>query len=196
MCHPYLADARLYSLLFKIDQDLAQKTKAACCIYCNAVLHVANYDRKPRGVVDQFKSTVSTRFSYSCAVCRRRNTPPSVRFLGRKVYLGVVVVLITAMRQGLSPPGETVIKEKLGVDRKTVESWKQWWEEIFPKTDFWTEARRQLAFDLPARLNLPLSILNYFHVESCLDSLCRCLRFLAPVSALFEISLRARLWPC
>ena len=30
-------------------------------------------------------------------------TPPSVRFLGRKVYLGAVVILISAMRQGPTP---------------------------------------------------------------------------------------------
>ncbi|NLS97786.1 MAG: hypothetical protein GXX96_37065 [Planctomycetaceae bacterium] len=35
--------------------------------------------------------------------CRKRTTPLSVRFLGRKVYLGAVVVLVAAMRQGPSP---------------------------------------------------------------------------------------------
>jgi hypothetical protein len=34
------------------------------------------------------------------AKLRKRRTPPSFRFLGRKVYLGVEVVLISAMRQG------------------------------------------------------------------------------------------------
>ena len=39
------------------------------------------------------------RFSFCCAVdgCRKRATPPSLRFLGRKVYLATVVTLISAM---------------------------------------------------------------------------------------------------
>ena len=196
MCHRFLADARLYPLLFKIDRDLAQKTKAARCVYCGAVLHVANYDRKPRGVDDQFKAEVSTRFSYCCAECRRRTTPPSVRFLGRKVYLGVVVVLITAMQQGLSPQGEKVILKNLAVDRKTVEAWKKWWTEAFQQTDYWKEARRQIVFALPAVLKLPFSLLTHFDTEICLENLCRCLRFLSPITTLFKISRRAKLWPC
>ena len=35
--------------------------------------------------------------------CRKRATPPSVRFLGRKVFLGAVVVLVAAMRHRASP---------------------------------------------------------------------------------------------
>ena len=35
--------------------------------------------------------------------CRRRHTPPSVRFLGRRVYAGLVVVLVSAMHHGLKP---------------------------------------------------------------------------------------------
>ncbi|HRZ54915.1 MAG TPA: hypothetical protein P5525_05600 [Candidatus Paceibacterota bacterium] len=39
------------------------------------------------------------RFSLCCGKegCRRRNTPPSVRFLGRWVYAGLVVILVAAM---------------------------------------------------------------------------------------------------
>ena len=47
------------------------------------------------------------RLSFCCDRdgCRKRATPPSVRFLGRKVYLGAVVVLVAAMRQGPRPDG-------------------------------------------------------------------------------------------
>jgi hypothetical protein len=34
------------------------------------------------------------RLSLCCSQCRRRTTPPSVRFLGRRVYLAAVVVLV------------------------------------------------------------------------------------------------------
>lgn len=38
--------------------------------------------------------------SLCCARCRKRRTPPSVRFLGRRVYLAAVVVLACVLRQG------------------------------------------------------------------------------------------------
>jgi len=40
-------------------------------------------------------------------MCGRRlpegHTPPSTRFLGRRIYLGIIVVLATAMQQGPAP---------------------------------------------------------------------------------------------
>lgn len=48
--------------------------------------------------------TYKTRLSFCCASegCRHRTTPPSVHFLGCKSYLGVIVILITALEHGLS----------------------------------------------------------------------------------------------
>ena len=45
------------------------------------------------------------RLSFCCDRdgCRKRATPPSVRFLGPKGLLGVIVILISAMRQGPTP---------------------------------------------------------------------------------------------
>ena len=42
------------------------------------------------------------RFSFCCSRdgCRKRKTPPSLRFLGRKVYVAAMVVLIAIMREG------------------------------------------------------------------------------------------------
>ena len=57
--------------------------------------------------------------------CRRRHTPPSVRFLGRRVYVGLVVVLVSAMRHGLTAPRVQRLREQLGIDRQTLERWRQ-----------------------------------------------------------------------
>jgi hypothetical protein len=74
------------------------------CAVCGGKLHVAHYPRKPRGIRGSLDGSVKTRLSFCCATdgCRRRCTPPSVRFLGRKVYLGAVVILVMAMEHGLS----------------------------------------------------------------------------------------------
>jgi hypothetical protein len=34
--------------------------------------------------------------------CRSRTTPPSLRFLGRKVYLATIVVLVSMMQYGVT----------------------------------------------------------------------------------------------
>ena len=97
MCHAFLSDSRFYRFLFEIDQDVAVQVQAGGCS-CGGVLHSARYPRKPRGSCISLGESYETRLSFCCAVegCRRRSTPPSVRFLGRKVYLGALVILIGA----------------------------------------------------------------------------------------------------
>ena len=64
--------------------------------------HSASYWRKPRGRPCRLGREHDRRFSFCCAVdgCRTRTTPPSLRFLGRKVYLAAIVVLIAILRHG------------------------------------------------------------------------------------------------
>jgi hypothetical protein len=97
MCHAFLNDSNFYHLLFQIDQSIAVEEQKAGCS-CGGVLHSANYPRKPRGVFSALDDSYAWRLSFCCAEdgCRRCRTPPSVRFLGRKVYLSVIVVLATA----------------------------------------------------------------------------------------------------
>jgi len=196
MCQHLLSDASLYCFLFEIDQDLAKKTKAARCRFCGAALHVANYRRKPRGAQAEQLINCRRRFSFTCYKCQLRTTPPSVRFLGRKVYLGVVVIILTAMRQGLSPRGEKTLRQSLGVDRKTVAEWQKWWVESFQPSDFGQEARRQLFSSISVDAEPPLSILKALSAIDSMENFCQALRFLSPASAVFAISVHARLWPC
>ena len=76
------------------------------------------------------------RLSFCCARdgCRKRVTPPSVRFLGRKVYLGAVVILVSAMRQGPTPRRVRELTELFGASRRTIYRWRDFWNEHFPKT--------------------------------------------------------------
>jgi hypothetical protein len=103
MYHELPRSATFWLFLFSVDQDLAQSAREKACP-CGGRLHRANYLRKPRGAED-LPEDYGYRFSFCCARdgCRKCVTPPSVRFLGRKVYLFAVVVLVSAMRQGPSP---------------------------------------------------------------------------------------------
>jgi hypothetical protein len=77
----------------------AARGAAACCI-------PPPIGAKPRGRACHVGPAHDRRFSFCCAVdgCRRRATPPSLRFLGRKVYLAAVVVLVSMMRHGATEP--------------------------------------------------------------------------------------------
>ena len=82
----------------------------------------------------------SQRASFCCAVdgCRkRRATPPSLRFLGRKVYLAAMVVLISALRCGLTPKRVNRLAQSVSVPRRTLERWRCWWREVFAGSAFW-----------------------------------------------------------
>ena len=94
-----LSDATLFDALLEIDHDLADTAQAGGCLICGGRLDHADYPRKPRGYPATLDAAYDRRTSFCCDDCRTRLTPMSVRFLGRKVYLGVVVLL--AMR---APP--------------------------------------------------------------------------------------------
>ena len=118
MYRALLADARFHELLLAFDRDLAAAARAAGCARCGGVLHSARFRRKPRGGPVGLGEVYDQRLSFCCAVdlCRKRTTPPSFRFLGRKVYLGAVVVLVCAMRQGAVAARQ--LSELFGVSRR------------------------------------------------------------------------------
>jgi hypothetical protein len=183
MYHDLPRVARLWSVLFAIDQDLADETRKNACP-CGGRLHCANYLRKPRGTPVQLPERLCLRLSFCCDRdgCRKRVTPPSVRFLGPKVYLGAIVILISAMRQGPTPRRVRELSTRFGVDRRTIARWQVFWRERFPNTPFWKTARARLVPVVPI-VSLPYSL-----VEAFLSRHYTCrgwtllLRFLAPIS--------------
>lgn len=182
MCHATLQDPKLYCFLLLIDQDLAAQAQVAGC-GCGGVLHSARYPRKPRGaprsLLDQYRS----RLSFCCAACRRRTTPQSVRYLGRRVYLAAVVLLVSAMRNGLTATGEQRLAQSLLVPRRTLERWRVWWLEQFVRTSFWKGACARFVPPVPTAA-LPASLLARFRGEDLSHQLIQTLRFLSPLSTL------------
>ena len=184
MYHHPLHNARFWLFLFSIDQDLADTTRKQACP-CGGRRHCANYPRKPRGGPDDLPESYRTRLSFCCERdgCRRRATPPSVRFLGPKVYLAAVVILVTAMRQGPTPRGARKLSELFGANRRTIARWQLFWSEHFPETAFWKVARARLvpAVEIVA---LPRSLLDAFlrHANDALQGWGRLLRFLSPIT--------------
>jgi hypothetical protein len=177
-----LADAAFHELLLDFDQDLASAARAAGCGPCGGMLHSARFRRKPRGAPAGLVEAYDQRFSFCCAVdgCRRRATPPSLRFLGRKVYLGAVVVLIETMRQGPTAARVRQLTELLGVSRRTLERWRQWWRSAFAASRFWKAA--SAAFMPPIDpTRLPISLLERFTGDAA-AKLVALLRWLGPIT--------------
>lgn len=166
----------LWPVLTKIDADLAVQACTQGCP-CGGALHRANYPRKMRGL-----NVEALRDSFCCAEegCRRRVTPGSVRFLGRRIYAGFIVVLLTALRHGLSADRMRVLQEQLGVDRRTLERWRWWWWEQFAPSRLWRVARARLMPPVDER-TLPWSLWARFTGDGD-DPLLGLLRFLTPWS--------------
>ena len=58
-------------------------------------------------------------------------------FSGRKVYLGVIVVLLTALHHGLTEARCRRLLEELDVPLQTLWRWRRWWREQFAQTRCW-----------------------------------------------------------
>ena len=179
--------SRAIPFLENVDADLVEIVRAGGCCHCpEGKLHRADYKRKPRGLKLWPQDPEKTRrFSLCCDQegCRRRHTPPSVRFLGRRVYGGVVAVLFPAMVHGLSPKRVEQLRQALDlkVDRRTLERWRQWWLGLFVQSSFWKEARARFMPPL-CQTSLPLSLCLKFEVEERRDRLLELLKFLSPLT--------------
>lgn len=140
-----LADATLFEALLAIDHDLATTAQADRCLRCGGRLDHSDYPRKPRGGPATLAAAYEKRTSFCCDDCRKRLTPVSVRFLGRKVYLGVVVLLACVLRQGPTPWRVVRLRDRLGVSADTLARWHHWWRDAFVHTPFWKTARARFA---------------------------------------------------
>ena len=93
----------------------------------------------------------------------------SVRFLGRRVYLGLAVVLVSARHAGQIPAAARTA-EALAIPIRTLERWRQWWQA-------------QCARFMPpvATHRLPGELLDRFAGQTA-EPLLRLLLFLTPLT--------------
>jgi hypothetical protein len=179
-----LRDSNFFALLLRCDQDLADEVQQVGCAACGGALHRADYRRKPRGGPLDLRAELVVRRSFCCAVegCRQRSTPPSLRFLGRKVYFGVAVLLLPMLMEGPTPRRLAQLQEVYGVSLRTLRRWRQWWRESFGTTRFFVAARAGFARSVAAGA-LPGGLFEAFSPMTALaDRVVAILRFLLPVT--------------
>ncbi len=147
-----------FEMLERHDEAVTGRVAAWGCPVCEGPLHRGDYDRKPRGgLIARAGETFVRRFSLCCGRegCRKRATPPSLRFLGRRVYLGAVVILASVVAQATGVASES--RRVTGVPARTTRRWLGWWMGPFLSTEVFMAIRARLI-DVNAAA-VPASIL-------------------------------------
>ena len=184
MYHDLPRTARFWWSLFVFDQDLANASSRER-MFLRRTPPLRRLSREsPAASPPASRASCGIRLSFCCDRdgCRKRTTPPSVRFLGRKVYLGAIVILISAMRQGPSPRRVRELSARFGVDQRTIARWQVFWREHFPQSHFWKIEGARFKATVKI-ISLPYSLVDAF-----LSRHRRCkgwtllLRFLAPIT--------------
>lgn len=180
--HRLRRDASLHAAALDWDRGVAEQVRVAGC-ECSGALHRADYPRKPRGGSPSLGWEWQRRLSFCCAEegCRKRATPPSVRFLGRRVYLAAIVVLASVLFGGLTADRARRVQELMGVPRRTLERWLAWWREQFVDSRLW-RASRGLFMPPVDAARLPQSLAERFEGCSPGERLQKVLEFLSPLT--------------
>ena len=188
MSHESILGEEWFASLEEFDRQIAEAVAAEGCRHCGGPLHQSNYERKPRGgQIAEAGEAFTLRHSLCCGRegCRRRALPPSLRFLGRRVYLEAVVLLASARAMAL----ETLRlgREATGVPARTLRRWQRWWTEAFPSSAVWTQLRARFVPPPPAESELPRSLLEravaVLGLDAAIsDALLLVARWLSPVT--------------
>ncbi|NEX23661.1 hypothetical protein G3480_25880 [Thiorhodococcus mannitoliphagus] len=107
-------------------------------------------------------------------------TPRSVRFLGRRVYLGLIVVVASLQPSGHHPKA-TALAATLAIPVRTLRRWQTWWREQLPQTALWRGAQGCLMPPVDLQ-QAPASLLERFGGDAA-DALAALLRFLSPLTS-------------
>ena len=130
-----LQKSSLFSLLHRIDTDLANQCRERGCPFCGGPLHQATYQRKPRGGPVDLPEECLIRQSLCCGRenCRRRCLPASCLFMGRRVYWAGVILVVMALRQNrLEGSSTSELMRMFDMSRKT----RLQVDELFPEKCF------------------------------------------------------------
>lgn len=183
MSHKFLMASSFHSLLTVMDYELAEQERVKGCVYCGGRLHRSNYPRSPFGVPMRHRAYYEERFSHCCGVCRKRTTPPSVRFFGRYWFPAPLLILISALANGVTNKLCSRLKRLFGVmiNKKTWKRWQRWWRDIFGVTPFWKGNTGIIPI---AQLTAPFPrALLVIYSGTLQNRLVSVLQFLAPLTA-------------
>jgi hypothetical protein len=167
--------------LLTIDRAIVERAATEPCRECGGPLYRGDYRRKPRGgLIAALGEGFDRRFSLCCGRdgCRHRATPPSMRFLGRRVYVGAVVIVAAAVAVAMMTAA--TLLRTTGVPARTVRRWLRWWRGPFTESAPFAEISARLV-RAPERQRLPASLLERLADDPPL-AVRRLLAWLAPLT--------------
>lgn len=173
MSHDMGLDDEIFARLNDLDLELLGGVQRRGCSRCGGRLDRADFPRKVRGVPASAETWFDTRFALCCSRegCRRRTLPPSVRFLGCRVYAAVAIVAACVAEAAYRHWQEA----------RRVARWLSWWREVFGQSAIATELRGRLATPLDIDA-LPGSLLERIDGAGVGDRLVRLLALIAGVA--------------
>jgi hypothetical protein len=191
MLHDLVLEGEFFAMLLGLDAQIAARVAAGRCPHCQGPLHQANYQRKPRGAAQaQLGEAFTVRHSLCCGRegCRKRALPPSLRFLGRRVYLEAVVLLASALAAVAASLREASLAA--AVPARTLRRWSVWWTGAFVALPVWQQLRGLFVPPPPDDDALPGALLDRLQSElrtraanaSVADTLLWTACWLAPVT--------------
>ena len=164
-----------------VDRAIVARAAEERCRDCGGPLHRGDYPRKPRGGLLAGATTAwERRFSLCCGRdgCRHRATPPSVRFLGRRVYAGAVVILASAV--ALAVISAAAVVRATGVPALTTRRWLRWWRGPFVASASFVDLSARLV-PAPDRRAFPASLLERLGSDLA-PAVAKLLAWLAPLT--------------
>jgi hypothetical protein len=162
VCHALLEDPKFHSLLLRIDQELAEQTRADGC-RCGGNLHRADYPRKPRGCPRQ-----ATAAAFVAAELLLQRSAASARPRCRcaswaGACTGLAVVLVSARQPGRHQRRRAAVGARRC--RAHAAALARWWREQFPQTPLWQAACARFMPPVSAQ-QLPGELLERFAGEA------------------------------
>jgi len=181
MFDPFELRGEFFEGLVAIDEAIVERAAEEPCRDCGGPLHRGDYPRKPRGgQLAVATESFGRRFSLCCGRegCRHRATPPSVRFLGRRVYVGAVVIVASVI--ALTTMAASAIVRATGVPARTTRRWLRWWHGPFTTSVPFVELSARLV-PAPDRRRLPAALLERLAADRS-QAVTRLLTWLAPIT--------------
>lgn len=179
-----LREVAFFSLLLEADRQMVEACQALGCPHCGGRLDRSDYPRKPRGEPEGVPADFSVRFSLCCSAdgCRRRLTPASVRFLARRVYVGVAVLLVAAAMQGPSPARVKRLSQSFGMAPRTARRWLEWWQTGFAGSAFFKSLRGLMCCQVSAE-QLPGTLLDAVRQQRPRETALKALELIGPITS-------------
>ena len=146
--------------LLAMDLAIVEEASSEACRFCGGRLHRGDYPRKPRGgLIGKAAENFGRRFSLCCGEegCRKRATPPSVRFLGRRVYVGAVVIVASVV--AVMEVAASAASRATGIAARTTRRWLRWWRGPFTTTSVFVQISSRMV-PAVSRTSLPSSIVE------------------------------------